>query len=133
MSFLRYLSQLVRGAGVGVVATIVDLLALVILVEGLGLEPVVANVPALLAGAAVQFVGCRHLVFRASDGALGRQILGFAITEALTLALNGFVFHALTTLSPLPYPLARVAGTFLVFIGFSFPVWRLVFRGARPA
>jgi hypothetical protein len=57
-----------------------------------------------------------------------RQIAGFAATEAATLALNGLAFHVLVTFTPVPYPLARPAGTFLVFVLFSFPMWRLVFR-----
>jgi len=123
---------LIRGAGVGVAATVVDLVVLAVLVELVGLAPTVANVPALIAGAAVQFVGCRHLVFRASAGSLARQLVGFAVTEAGTLVLNGVAFHLLVTLSPVPYALARPFGTFLVFVGFSYPLWRLVFR-TRPS
>ena len=124
--------RLARGAAVGVVATAADLLLLAVLVEVSGLSPLVANVPALLAGAAVQFLGCRHLVFDAGSGSLGRQVVGFSLAEAGTLALNALAFHALVTLSPVPYAIARPLGTFLVFIGFSYPVWHLVFRRPRP-
>lgn len=117
-----------RGAGVGVVATVVDLLTLALLVEVASLHPTLANVPALLVGAAVQFVGCRHVVFGAGDGSLRRQLVGFALAEAGTLLLNALAFHALVTLTPVPYALARPLGTFLVFIGFSYPVWQRVFR-----
>jgi putative flippase GtrA len=130
---LRFL----RGSAVGIVATLLDMGVLAILVEGLRLAPAQANVPALIAGAAVQFLGCRHLVFRACTGSVPRQLVGFAATEAGTLALNGIVFHLLVSLTPVPYPLARMLGTFLVFVGFSYPLWGRVFRpasagGAEP-
>jgi putative flippase GtrA len=115
---------------VGLVATVVDLAVLAALVEVFALSPQLANLPALAAGAVVQFIGCRHLVFAAAEGDLRRQITGFAATELATLALNGLSFHLLVTFTPVPYPLARPVGTFLVFILFSFPMWRLVFR--RP-
>jgi putative flippase GtrA len=104
------------------------MLVLASLVEVVGLPPATANAPSLLAGAAVQFFGCRHLVFSASSGAVGRQLVGFASTEIATLALNGLLFHILLTFTPIPYGLARLVGTFLVFIVFSYPVWHLVFR-----
>jgi putative flippase GtrA len=128
MRSVQRLTQLLRGAGIGVLATIVDLAVLLLLVEGAGISPLVANIPALLVGAAVQFVGCRHVVFRSREAKLGQQIVGFAVTEAATLALNGLAFHVLLTLTPVPYPFARPIGTFLVFVLFSFPMWRLVFR-----
>jgi putative flippase GtrA len=122
------LGRALRGIGVGAVASLVDLVVLVVCVEALEVAPTVANAPALLAGALVQFVGCRHLVFRAHDGALGRQIVAFAATEAATLALNAIAFHLLVTLTPIPYGAARLLGTFVVFAGFSFPIWHRVFR-----
>jgi len=119
-----------RGLLVGGVATATDMLALAVLVELAGLSPQAANAPALLAGAVVQFLGCRHLVFRAERGSLLKQLGGFAATEAGTLALNALLFHALVTWTPVPYIAARAVGTFLVFIAFSYPMWRRVFRVA---
>lgn len=122
------LNRVARSAGIGLLATAVDLAVLALLVEVAGLTPAWANGPALLAGAVVQFIGCRYLVFSASAGSLKKQLLGFGVTEAATLALNAVAFHLLVTLTPVPYPLARPIGTFLVFVGFSFPMWSLVFR-----
>jgi putative flippase GtrA len=121
-------AQLLKSAGVGLLATVADLVALFALVELGGLAPTLANVPALLIGAAVQFVGCRHVVFGAAGGSLRRQLAGFAAAEAATLLLNALAFHALVTMTPLPYGFARPLGTFLVFVLFSFPMWKLVFR-----
>lgn len=130
-TILPRLLRLLRGAGVGVAATVADLVVLALLVEVATLPPTVANVPALLVGAAVQFAGCRHLVFDAAEGSLRRQLAGFAVAEAGTLALNGLAFHLLVTLTPVPYALARALGTFLVFVGFSYPIWHVVFRVRR--
>ena len=127
------LRRFVASLGVGGVATLVDLVALMVLVEAFGLSPDQANVPALLVGVAVQFVGCRHLVFRATDGQLSKQVLGFAGVELATLALNGLLFHALLVLTPLPYPVIRLIGTFLVYVSFSYPLWHLVFTDRNRA
>lgn len=121
---LRFL----RGSAVGIAATVLDMAVLAILVEGFRLTPAQANVPALIAGAAVQFIGCRHVVFRTTSGSVSKQLVAFVATEAGTLTLNGIVFQVLVSLTPVPYPLARMLGTFLVFIGFSYPLWGRIFR-----
>ena len=53
----------VRSAGVGAVATGVDLLALALLVSAFGLAPRAASLPALALGIAVQFVGNKLFAF----------------------------------------------------------------------
>jgi putative flippase GtrA len=131
-SLLERAHRFARGAGVGIAATVADLLALAILVELCALAPTIANVPALLVGAAVQFLGCRHVVFQAGAGSLRRQLGGFVLAEAATLLMNALAFHLLVTLSPAPYALARPLGTFLVFAGFSYPIWHLVFAEKKP-
>lgn len=127
------LAKFLRGSAVGIVATVVDMVVLAGLVELFGFPPQAANIPALVAGAAVQFLGCRYLVFRTSNASVGRQLSGFALTEAGTLILNGLMFHILVSLTPLPYPIARAVGTFVVFVGFSFPLWTKVFRVSASA
>jgi putative flippase GtrA len=119
-----------RSVAVGGVATLADWLTLTGLVELGGVHETVANVPALMVGAAVQFIGCRNLVFQAARGSMRRQLLGFSVVEAATLALNGISFHALVTLTPVPYWLARPLGTFAVFAFFSYPLWKWVFHGS---
>ena len=123
----------VAGAlGIGGLATLVDLALLVALVELLGVPPEAANVPALLGGAVVQFVGCRELVFRRGEKRSVRSTLGpFACVEVCTLVLNAFLFVGLVKLLPLPYALVRLLTTFVVFAGFSFPAWHWVFAPKR--
>lgn len=122
-----------RSVLVGGAATLIDLGVLALLVEVAHLPATMANVPALLVGALVQFLGCRYFVFEAQGADLRKQAGGFAAVEVATLALNGLVFHALVAGLHAPYVVARPLGTFLVFIAFSYPMWRLVFGAARPA
>lgn len=124
------MNRWLKASGVGAIASGVDLAVLLLLVHGARLSPAAANVPALLAGALVQFVGARQLVFSASAGALGRQAARFALAECGTLALNALLFCALTAWTPLPIAACRLAATALVFVGFSFPAWARVFRPA---
>lgn len=122
-----------RSVLVGGAATLLDLGVLALLVEVAHLPATVANVPALLVGALVQFLGCRYFVFPAQGTDLRKQAGGFAAVEVATLALNGVAFHVLVAGLHVPYAFARPLGTFLVFIAFSYPLWRLVFGAARPA
>ena len=87
-----------------------------------------ANVPSLLAGLTVQFLGNRTFVFKASKGRLSRQLGAFAAAEAGALALNALGFAALVAWSPVPYPLARLLGEAVVYVAYSYPLWHKVFR-----
>ena len=122
-----------RSVVVGAVATAVDVGSLFFLVDVIGFAPVVANVPSLLAGAVVQFVGCRYFVFDGDGRSLLRQVLGYGAVEIGTLLLNGVAFHVLVSWTPTPYALARPVGTFLVFALFSYPAWSRVFAPAMRA
>lgn len=127
---LRFLRSLLAGG----LATLVDLGVLALLVSGLHLAPRVANGPALLAGAVVAFFGNRHFAFRAGGGRLGRQALLFAIVELVALGLNGVLFDTVLRAVPAAthaYAVVRLVTTNLVYLAFSYPMWRFVFR--RPA
>lgn len=127
------LTRLASALGIGGLATLVDLALLVVFVEFLGLTPEAANVPALLGGALVQFVGCRELVFRKGDKRSVRATLApFILVEAGTLLLNALLFVGLIKL-PLPYAAVRLITTFVVFAGFSFPAWHWVFAPPKLA
>jgi len=129
---LDKLARFARASGVGILASALDLAVLTLLVRGFGFSPQEANVPALLCGAVVQFAGARHVVFGAGGRRMGPQLARFALAELGTLALNALAFALLTRFTPLSFPLARVASTLLVFVGFSFPAWTRVFR-SQPA
>lgn len=128
---LRFLRALVAGGA----ATAVDLATLALLVSVLDLDPRVANVPALMAGGAVQFLANRRFVFRAQGGGLARQAALFVVVETVALALNGVLYDAAMRLVPPQpglYALVRLATSNVVFLAWSYPLWRFVFRTPTP-
>lgn len=127
-----------RSAVVGVLATIVDLAVLAVLVEAAGLSPAWANVPALVAGLAVQFFGNKFFAFSDRSRAYVRQGSQFILVELGALVLSGLSFHLAVTMLSIPYALARMVCGGLVYVSYSYPLWRLIFQaktsqqGARP-
>src|SRR5262245_48594343 len=119
---------LLRSSVVGLAATLVDLASLFLLVHGVGLPPEQANVPTLLPGLAVQFFGNKLFAFGDRSPALLRQGGLFVLVEVGAFFLNVLAFHLIVTLSTVHYLLARMLGTALVYLGFSFPLWGLIFR-----
>lgn len=125
---LRFLRSLLAGG----VATIADLATLTLLVSLLHVAPRVASVPALAVGGAVQFFANRHFVFDAKSGALARQAVLFVIVETVALLLNGVLYdHAMRVAPPGLYVLVRLVTSNLVFVAFSYPLWRFVFGTNR--
>ncbi|MFO0723978.1 MAG: GtrA family protein [Myxococcota bacterium] len=116
-----------KSLGVGAIASLTDLLLLAVLVDGAGVSPTVANVPALFAGALIQFLGNKLYAFDDQRPAWVRQGGAFAAVELGSLALNAAAFQVLVGAVHLPYAAARVLGSALVYLGFSYPLWRRVF------
>jgi putative flippase GtrA len=123
---LRFGRALVVGSG----ATLVDFSIFSTCVRAIDIAPTHARLPALLAGACVQFVGSRGYTFRAKAGRLSRQLKLFVAAEAVTLALNWSVFQLLIRrIHGVPPELVSFLGTGLVFLAFAYPVRRLlIFR-----
>src|SRR5512132_3119468 len=123
-----------RSALTGGAATLADLAVIALATGVLHASPQVANVPALLVGAVVQFFGNKHFAFRARGGDLRWQAALFVAAEAVALALNAALYHGVASLVPLvpaTAVLARAVTTNLVFLLWSYPVWKRVF--AAPA
>jgi len=120
--------RLSHSAAVGLLATVSDLVSLTLLVEWAALTPDQANLPSLALGSLIQFFGHRHYVFRAWDGRLSRQVVLFALAEAGGVGLNALAFHWIVNATTIPFQLVRVLGGAIVFIAFSFPLWRWIFR-----
>lgn len=134
LSWKTRLATFARSALTGAAATLVDLAVIGVAVGGLHASPAAANVPALLAGAVVQFFGNRGFAFRARSGGLGRQAVLFLIAEAVTMLLNGALYHAVVhhvALGAGGAMLARALTTNAVFLLWSYPVWRRIFQ-PRP-
>jgi putative flippase GtrA len=151
-------SKFLRSAGVGAVATLVDLSALQLLVHALSFSPEQANLPALLLGVATQFFGTKLFAFKSpahgarlgagrrirrrelwrrrgsGTPAAGLAVQGgrFLLVEAGAIALNAIAFALLIRLTPLPLFAARLAGSSLVYFAYSYPLWDRIFA-AEPA
>jgi putative flippase GtrA len=122
---------LLRSALAGIAATGADLATLTLLVAVAHWHPRAANVPALLVGGLVNFLANREYAFRARKGNVAKQAIGYSVVEGVALALNGALYDAVLRGVPHAahfYWLVRLATTNLVFLGWSFPLWRRVFR-----
>jgi putative flippase GtrA len=110
---------------VGAAATAADLGALTLLIEGVGFTPRAANVPALLVGVLVQFLGNKLFAFGDRSRAWLAQGLAFAAVELGALALNALLFHLVC--DALPYLMARAATSAAVYLLYSYPLWGRIF------
>jgi putative flippase GtrA len=119
----RFLRALVVGSG----ATLVDFSLFSTCVRVAGMTPTAARLPALCAGASVQFFGNRSFTFRAQAASLSRQARLFVAAELVTLLLNYGVFAWLVPrVRGVAPELVSFAGTFIVFVTFAYPMRRLV-------
>ncbi len=136
--FVAMILRLVRSGGAGLLATAADVGTLTLLTSGFGVDPRVANVPALLAGGVTMFFGQRHFGFRAGGGGAAharRQVVAFTATQVLGLAMNAYLFDLGVRFVPHAREhivVLRLVVSNLVWLGYSFPVWHWVFR-APPA
>jgi putative flippase GtrA len=113
----------------GIAASVVDMALLVVLVEWFHISPPTANLPALIIGSAIQFLGNRHVVFDFEHKVkLHHQMTLFALTEGASFALNAGAFYLVIHGTRIPYFIARPVISLCVFAGFSFPVWGRIFR-----
>ncbi len=122
--------ELVRAGLAGLVATAVDLATLTIFVALFHVSPRAASVPALVAGGTANFIGNRHYAFRATEGHLGKQAIGYVAVELVALALNGVLYDNVLRIVPSAahaYWLVRLATSHAVFLFWSYPLWRRVF------
>jgi putative flippase GtrA len=120
---LRFARAVIVGSG----ATLVDFSILTSCIRLAGLAPTSARLPALLAGASVQFFGNRSYTFRARAGRIGRQAQLFVCAEVITLAMNyGLFWFLAPRVHFVPPEVVSFAGTFIVFVTFAYPVRKLV-------
>jgi putative flippase GtrA len=128
-SLLERLWVLVRSGLVGLLATVSDLGTLALLIHGVGLHERLANVPSLLPGLLVQFFGNKFFAFEDRSKAIVKQGALFFSIEMAAFVLNVLMFDLLLNLTGMHWILARLLGTNMVYLGFSFPMWSyFVFR-----
>jgi putative flippase GtrA len=128
-SFAR-IRELLRAGAAGVAATAVDVATLAVLVSALHWDARAASIPALVAGGIANFLGNRHFVFRAARGALAQQAVGYTVIELVALALNALLYDAALRAFPAAahaYWAVRLATSHVVFLAWSYPLWRRVF------
>jgi putative flippase GtrA len=104
------------------------------LYRGVGLPQTVADNVGLVVGAAVQFLGARYFVFRARQGKIHSQLAGFVLAELATLLMNVALLWVARRLLPPEIGQSDwlvLATSFVVFAGFSYPIWHLVFRAPK--
>jgi putative flippase GtrA len=125
--------RFVRNCLTGGIATGVYFAVYFPLFRVVGWPQTVADNVGLVVGAAVQFLGARYFVFRARQGKIHKQLAGFMLAELATLLMNVLLLWLGRTLLPASVgqsDLLVLVSSFLVFAGFSYPIWHLVFR--RP-
>lgn len=131
MSFFSRFFRFLRSSFVGILATVADFAVLEICVRLLHIEPSTSKIFSFLVGLAVQFFGNRTFAFHATGGSLRRQALLFCAVESITLTLNWLLFRFLIRSLHLPIELANLIVTFVIYVGFSYPAWRIVFRVSK--
>jgi putative flippase GtrA len=129
---LPRLLELLRAGAAGIAATLADLGVLALLVSVFHWDPRAASIPALLAGGVANFIGNRHFAFRAgaAQGSLARQAVGYTAVEIVALALNGLLYDLVLHHAPVTaqaYWAVRLVTSHLVFLCWSYPLWRRVF------
>jgi putative flippase GtrA len=127
---LAGLLRFLRAGVAGLAATAVDLGVLALLVSGFHVGPRVASLPALVLGGVANFVGNRHFAFRAQGGSLKRQALLYTLVEVAALTMNGLLYDLALRIipnAPHAYVLVRVVTSHIVFLCWSYPLWRRVF------
>lgn len=122
------IKRFARSAVVGIVATIADFAVLGLCVGLLRMPDWVGKVFSLSAGTSIQFIGSRHYAFRAQRGRLGRQLKWFVLAEAFAFVLTVVVFRVLVRYLQVPIVVANLLSGSIVYFGFSYPIWKWVFR-----
>jgi putative flippase GtrA len=119
--------RFLRSSAVGIVATGVDYAVLAVFLNVLHFDASLAKIPALACGTATQFVGSRYFAFRAQRGRLGRQMKWFVLAEFCAFWLTVLVFRVAVRWMHIPWMVANMISGFVVYFGFSYPIWKRVF------
>ncbi len=111
---------------VGTIASVADMSTLVTLVQLFNVKPEIANIPSLMMGSTLQFLGNRQVVYR-SNGVVKLQLFTFICGELLSLSMNATGYYLLVTHTSIHYALARPIVSAVIFTCFSYPLWRYIF------
>ncbi len=131
-TFLSGLLTLLRSAGVGILATATDLGMLALLVSVAHVSPRAASIPALVLGISVQFFGNKLFAFGDRSQKWVRQGAQFLGVETLGLVANLALYDLAVTHTKIPYLVARMLSTSLVYFCICLPLWSRIFRPEMP-
>jgi putative flippase GtrA len=124
---MRLREMAAAGLG-GISATVVDVTALVLMVEN-GTAVALAAFFAAACGAAVGFSMNKYLAFRDRTPVCVEQCGRFAAVAVATALLMALAMHVIAVKLGMPYLVAKVICAALVFLAWTYPAQRrLVFR-----
>jgi putative flippase GtrA len=114
------------------VATAVDFTAMILLVERLGVSPVIATALGASLGAVTNFLLGRTWIFRRQTGHWAAQAGRYAAVSAASAGLNALGEHVVHDVARVQYVVARVLVSLAVGLLWNFPMHRcFVFREGR--
>jgi putative flippase GtrA len=116
--------QWVRHNTTAIVATAVDYIVMIALVEAAGLGPVPATAVAALAGALTSFSMGRRFTYRAIHVPASSQAWRYALVSAASLGLNTAGEYLFFEVIGLQYLVARVVTSIIVSNGWNYPMQR---------
>jgi putative flippase GtrA len=128
---------MVRVGVSGVIATSLDVAALVFLVEALRSHVTLAAFLAATLGGVCNFLINKYWAFRDGSPIDLRQVTVYAFVSLVTAAFVAATIHLLAVVLIVPYLLAKAIAAALVFLVWTYPAQsRLVFpltAGAAPS
>ena len=120
--------RVVRVGVSGVVATGIDIAALVLLVEALGSHVTLAAFLAATLGGVSNFLINKYWAFRERSPIDLRQVTVYSFVSLITAAFVAVAVHVLAVVMVLPYLWAKAIAALLVFVVWTYPAQsRLVF------
>lgn len=126
--FVKHPRQLLTAGFGGVVATLFDISALVLLVES-GVSVPVAAFLAACAGAAMNFLLNKYIAFRDSSPITVEQLGRFGAVAVTTAMLMALAMKVVAVELGVQYMLAKLICAVVVFIVWTYPAQKkLVFR-----
>lgn len=96
------LQQMIKFGVAGLTATAIHTCTLLFLVEKLGMEPVLASIPAFLMALLISFLINHHWTFTATGG-YGRHFPRYVVVSAAGLVLNILIMYGAVALMKMSY------------------------------
>mgnify|MGYP003951118347 CR=1 FL=1 len=126
---LHWFTSFKRSQVASVLATAVDFLTLVVLVEVIGVWYVFSTAAGAFLGAVTHFTLGRHWSFKATDKGVQGQMLRYGVVALGSLLLNTYGVYLLTDFIGFQYMVSKVITALSVGCFFNFPLHRhVVFR-----